>query len=106
MRHHKHTATTAALLSMLMAGTGISVAGNNGGSNQPVGDSYITTKVKAELAKDSATKAKDIKVTTMNGVVVLSGTVRSEAEKQKAEQDTRSINGVTEVRNELSVGQH
>ncbi|MFL6604997.1 MAG: BON domain-containing protein [Steroidobacteraceae bacterium] len=106
MKYHKHTAMTAALLSMVLAGTGISVAGNNTGSNQPVGDSYITTKVKAELAKDRATKAKDIKVTTTDGVVVLSGTVRSEAEKQKAEQDTRSIKGVTEVRNELSVGQH
>jgi hyperosmotically inducible protein len=91
---------------MLIAGTGTSVAGNNAGSNQPVSDSYITTKVKAELAKDSATKAKDIKVTTTDGVVVLSGTVRSEAEKQMAEQDARNIKGVAEVRNQLSVGQH
>ena len=33
-------------------------------SDQPVADSYITTKVKAELAKDKGTKARVIPVTT------------------------------------------
>jgi hyperosmotically inducible protein len=53
----------------------------------PVSDSYITTKIEATLTKDSDTKAKNIHVKTTNGVVSLSGTARSEAEKDKAEQD-------------------
>ena len=42
-------------------------------SDQPVTDSYITTKVKAELAKDSTTKARHIHVTTKDGTVMLTG---------------------------------
>jgi len=72
-------------------------------TDHPVKDSYITTKVKAELAKDSSTKAHNIKVTTKDGVVALSGTVDSKAEKEKAETDARGIKGVVDVNNGLKV---
>jgi hyperosmotically inducible periplasmic protein len=72
-------------------------------TDHPVKDTYITTKVKAELAKDSSTKAHEIKVTTKDGVVALSGTVGSKAEKEKAETDARGIKGVVDVNNGLEV---
>ena len=72
-------------------------------SDQPVTDSYITTKVKAELAKDSATKARHIHVTTKDGTVVLKGMVGSDMEKQQAEQDASGIKGVAHVENDLTV---
>ena len=72
-------------------------------SDQPVTDSYITTKVKAELAKDSATKARHIHVTTKDGTVVLKGMVGSDQEKQQAEQDASGIKGVAHVENDLTV---
>ncbi len=72
-------------------------------SDQPVTDSWITTKVKSELAKDKSTKAKDIHVTTKDGVVMLSGAVGSTAEKEKAETDTKAIKGVVGVTNDLKV---
>src|SRR3984885_4786663 len=72
-------------------------------SDQPVTDSYITTKVKAELAKDSTTKARHIHVTTKDGNVILKGMVASDDEKQKAEQDASGFKGVTHVDNELTV---
>jgi hyperosmotically inducible protein len=72
-------------------------------SDQPVTDSYITTKVKAELAKDSTTKARHIHVTTKDGTVILKGMVGSDAEKQKAEQDASGVKGVSHVENDLSV---
>ena len=72
-------------------------------SDQPVKDSYITTKVKAELAKDKGTKAHDIHVTTKDGVVMLEGTVGSEAEKELASKDARKIKGVVDVKNGLTV---
>ena len=75
-------------------------------SSQPVTDSLITTKVKAELIKDRDTKARHIDVDTQNGVVVLKGTVDSATEKQKAEQDARRVKGVLKVTNELSVKAH
>jgi hyperosmotically inducible protein len=74
-------------------------------SDQPVKDSYITTKVKAELAKDKGTKARDIHVTTKDGVVMLDGTVGSDAEKELAEQDAKKIKGVMSVHNGLTVQQ-
>lgn len=72
-------------------------------SDQPVTDSYITTKVKAELAKDTATKARHIHVTTKDGNVILKGMVASDEEKQKAEQDATGIKGVTHVDNQLTI---
>jgi hyperosmotically inducible protein len=72
-------------------------------SDQPVKDSYITTKVKAELAKDKGTSATDIHVTTKDGVVILDGTVASTAEKELAEKDAKRVKGVLGVHNGLSV---
>lgn len=72
-------------------------------SDQPVKDSFITTKVKAELAKDKGTTAHDIRVTTKDGVVMLDGTVASQAEKELAEKDAKRIKGVVSVHNGLTV---
>jgi len=72
-------------------------------SDQPVTDSYITTKVKAELAKDTTTKARHIHVTTKDGVVILKGNVNSDAEKAKAEQDASGVKGVSHVENDLNI---
>jgi hyperosmotically inducible protein len=73
------------------------------GSHQPVKDSYITTKVKAELAADHATKARDIHVATVDGIVTLRGVARSEAEKDRAEKDAMRIKGVRSVDNQIKV---
>jgi osmotically-inducible protein OsmY len=48
-------------------------------------------------SRDRETKAKDIHVKTISGVVSLSGTARCESEKAKAEQDARRILGVSDV---------
>jgi len=73
------------------------------GSHQPVKDSYITSKVKAELAADHATSARDIHVATVDGVVTLRGMAKSEAEKDRAEKDAMRIKGVREVENHIKV---
>lgn len=72
-------------------------------SHQPVKDTYITTKVKAELAKDKGTSATHIHVTTKDGVVMLDGTVASTAEKELAEKDAKRVKGVVGVHNGLTV---
>ena len=97
-------------LSVLVAAASMAaVAGNafadDVKSDQPVKDSYITTKVKAELAKDKGTKAHDIHVTTKDGVVMLDGTVGSDAEKELAAQDAKKVKGVLDVHNGLTVQQ-
>ncbi|MGA7540288.1 MAG: BON domain-containing protein [Steroidobacteraceae bacterium] len=79
------------------------VAWADHGSNQPMKDSYITTKVKAELAADHDTKAREIHVTTIDGVVTLRGIAQSDAEKDRAERDAMRVKGVREVHNRIKV---
>ncbi|WP_295516494.1 BON domain-containing protein [uncultured Stenotrophomonas sp.] len=66
-------------------------------SNEPVTDSWITTKVKADLLASSNVPGTEVKVETVNGVVSLSGTVATQAEKDKAVTTAKGIKGVTRV---------
>ena len=93
----------AVLVAAAMAVTAAGARAGDVKSGQPVKDSFITTKVKAELAKDKGTNAHDIHVTTKDGVVMLDGTVASQAEKELAEKDARKIKGVISVHNGLTV---
>src|SRR5688572_17719237 len=69
-------------------------------------DSVITTKVKAEFAKDKAVHATTVKVDTdANGVVTLSGTAKTKAEAEKAESIAKGVKGVTSVKNDIVVGE-
>lgn len=66
-------------------------------SQQPVEDSWITTKVKADLLVDDQTKGLDINVSTTNGVVTLAGRLDSAAQVDKAVRIARGIKGVKSV---------
>jgi len=60
-------------------------------------DAWITTKVKSEFGTTGGVSATDISVSTSDGVVTLSGTVASQAEKTRAEQIAQGIKGVKSV---------
>ncbi len=66
-------------------------------SQQPVEDSWITTKVKADLLVDEQTKGLDINVSTTNGVVTLAGRLDNAAQVEKAVSIARAIKGVKSV---------
>jgi len=66
-------------------------------SEQPVSDTWITTKVKAELATTDGVKSTDISVETTNGVVTLIGVQDSKTSVDKAIAVARSIKGVKDV---------
>ncbi len=66
-------------------------------SQQPVEDSWITTKVKADLLADEQTKGLDINVSTTNGVVTLAGRLDSAVQVDKAVSIARGIKGVKSV---------
>ena len=68
-----------------------------------VDDSWITTKVKSELVAEDETKARNIKVNTMKGVVTLTGTAETWQESYKAADLARGVKGVTSVQNEIRV---
>jgi osmotically-inducible protein OsmY len=68
-----------------------------------VDDSVITTKVKSLLAADDFLKSFQVSVETFKGTVQLSGFVGSQQAVDKAGEITRSVKGVTSVKNDLVV---
>ncbi|HTI48743.1 MAG TPA: BON domain-containing protein [Casimicrobiaceae bacterium] len=72
-------------------------------AHEAMSDAAITTKVKAEFAKEKNVSATHIKVDTDNGVVKLSGTARSQQEADRAAQLARDTKGVTSVENDIQV---
>lgn len=66
-------------------------------SEQPVTDSWITAKVKADLLVTEETKGLDINVSTTNGVVTLAGRLDDAAQVEKAVAIARAIRGVKSV---------
>jgi len=73
------------------------------GAGEYVDDSVITTKVKSLLAADDFLKSFQIGVETFKGTVQLSGFVDSQKAIDKAVEITRSVKGVTSVKNNLIV---
>lgn len=63
----------------------------------------LTAKIKSKMALDDTVKALDIDVDTNDGVVTLSGTVHSAAERTRAVQLARETSGVTSVNDRLIV---
>ena len=66
-------------------------------SDQPVEDTWITTKVKSSLLADTATAGTRIDVETNNGVVALSGHLDSQAQVDAAVRIAEGIKGVSRV---------
>ena len=62
-----------------------------------ISDTWITTRVQAMYFLDKDVKGMDIAVTTKANVVTLTGTVPTDATRQKAIADARSIEGVSQV---------
>lgn len=99
------TGFTAAALALLLAG-GHAMAddkdppaerGDAGESDQPVDDTWITTKVKASLLADEDVAGLKVDVDTVNGVVTLSGDVASQAQIDEARRIAEGIEGVVDV---------
>lgn len=66
-------------------------------------DGSLTAAVKSKLMGDPVVSALRIDVDTEDGVVTLSGDVRSEAEKEQALKLARETEGVTSVTDRLTV---
>ncbi|MGZ3446845.1 MAG: BON domain-containing protein, partial [Myxococcaceae bacterium] len=66
-------------------------------------DEEIRKDVEAELRWDPDLDATDIAVLVRNGVVTLTGFVRSYTHKYEAEMDAKRVAGVSGVANEIQV---
>lgn len=111
---HKTLMGAAIAGTMLIAGTAVAqetqeradrTVAAQSDSDQPVSDTWITTKVKADLLASSDVSGLDISVETTNGTVSLSGDVESQAQIDRAKAIASEIEGVTRVdSSQLKVG--
>lgn len=67
------------------------------------GDAATTSEIKAKLLADSNVPSRNVKVETTNGVVQLSGAVKTQAQSDRAEGIAKAIEGVKSVKNDLTV---
>ena len=81
----------------------IAVHKQNESTGDYIDDSVLTAKVKTALIESPETKAHQINVETDHGVVQLSGFVDNAAAKSAATNVAKSVSGVKDVKNELSV---
>lgn len=101
MRKIQHIVTTLLCAAMLTTLAGCTTTPKRETAGQYVDDSVITTKVKAAIFDEIALKSFQIKVTTFQGVVQLSGFVDSAENARKAGEIARNVQGVNEVKNDL-----
>jgi osmotically-inducible protein OsmY len=69
----------------------------------PVADAAITQRVQSALAKDAVLGGMEIRVATQDGMVSLTGFVRTLEDIAKAGALAQRVRGVTGVRNDLRV---
>jgi hyperosmotically inducible periplasmic protein len=77
--------------------------GPAGNATGAVSETITTGKVKAAIAADSGLKDSDISVTTNNGVVTLSGTVKSQDQVAIATNLAQRQEGVSKVDTQIVV---
>ena len=93
-----------ATIAMLVAAAALGACGSTArheGTGEYVDDTVITTKVKAAVFEDASLKSAEINVETFKGIVQLSGFVSSKDNIDKAVSLTRSVKGVTSVKNDM-----
>jgi hyperosmotically inducible protein len=72
-------------------------------AKQYVSGSTITADVKEKLLADSDIKSLHISVKTVKGVVTLTGKVETKAQKEKAAEIAKNVEGVKSVVNKLKL---
>jgi osmotically-inducible protein OsmY len=68
-----------------------------------VGEAALTAKIKSKMALDDSVKSRNINVDTNGTVVTLTGTVRSEQERERAVRLARETDGITQVVDKLKI---
>jgi hyperosmotically inducible periplasmic protein len=72
-------------------------------AQEALSDGALTAKIKAKMALDDSVKALDLNVDTVDGVVTVTGHVRSRAERERALALARETDGVRNVVDRLTI---
>lgn len=73
------------------------------GGNSFFDEASTTVKVKKAIYDEPSLKTMDISVSTEDGIVSLTGTVKTRAERMKAAQVAAKVEGVKQVKNDLKI---
>lgn len=105
MKKNLKTLALIALLAPVVAVVTPGCAGSatRQSTGQYIDDATITTKVKAAFASDDVVRARDVQVETFKGRVQLSGFVDNSEQKDRAERIARTVNGVQDVTNNITI---
>ncbi len=76
---------------------------NQVGKTETRSDTAITAELKGKITESDLLDHTDISVETNNGVVALTGTVATEAQKAHAEELAKNTTGVVSVNNQLNL---
>lgn len=87
----------------LMTATGCAVTRGQQTAGAYLDDSAITASVKTRMLDDDRVAGTSITVETLNGTVMLSGFARNADEKAAAESIARKVEGVRDVKNQITV---
>ncbi len=90
-------------VSMAGENTGDAISSGAKSTDRYIDDSAITADVKSKLLSTSGVPSNSISVKTVDGVVYLSGFVKSQEQINKAVQAVSTIKGVKTVQNGLGV---
>jgi hyperosmotically inducible periplasmic protein len=92
----------AAPLGTIACGAAVAASPRQSAAAAPTDDPTITARVKTVLINDR-TLSSTIDVQTNQGVVTLSGKVKSKDEESKAIELARTVRGVTDVKSKLEI---
>jgi hyperosmotically inducible periplasmic protein len=70
---------------------------------ETVADGWLTTKIQSKYFVDDEVRARNIDVSTDNGIVTLTGTVANAEERRQAVALARNTDGVKEVKDQLEI---
>jgi hyperosmotically inducible periplasmic protein len=93
----------ATLATMVVGGLGNMAAFAGETVGQKVDDAAVVAKIKAELLKSPEVSGLAVNVDAKNGVVTLSGSAKTEAERTKAADIARHADGVAKVDNKIVI---
>jgi len=96
-----HLFSTFLLITLMALFLGCASTKHQEGTGEYIDDTVITSKVKAAILGEPTLKSSEINVETFKGVVQLSGFVNSQSDINKAVEITRSIKGVSSVKNSM-----
>ncbi|MDD2464057.1 MAG: BON domain-containing protein [Desulfobulbus sp.] len=96
-----HFFSTFLLVTLMTLFIGCASTKHQEGTGEYIDDTVITSKVKTAILGEPTLKSSEINVETFKGVVQLSGFVNSRSDINKAVEVTRSVKGVSSVKNSM-----